>query len=57
MEPSIFPIKFISLNNLIKEFKKNNYELIYEKSELKNKFKHYNFEKNLITKYLIFQKT
>ena len=56
MEPSIFPIKFLSLSNLIKEFKKNKYELIYEKSELKNKFKHYDFEKNLTAKYLIFKK-
>lgn len=56
MEPSIFPIKFLSFNNLIGEFEKNNYKLIFEKTESKNKFTHNKFKEELKVKYLIFEK-
>ncbi len=56
MAPSIFPIKFLSLNNLINKFRENNYKLIFEKTNEMNKFKHDKFEKELKIKYLIFEK-
>ena len=56
MKPSIFPIKFLSLEKLIEQFKKNDYELIFEKTEKKNKFKHNKLKKDLKVKYLILKK-
>ena len=56
MEPSIFPIKFLSLDKLIDMFKRNNYELIFEKTENRNKFTHDKYKEELKAKYLIFER-